>query len=135
MIQQGTTFWGSNPDDPTGKHLWFVLSDPSRTDGRVLIANMTSRRRDSDPSCILVPGDHPGVTCESAINYGRATITTESKINKGNKARPDCIVFHSLADLKLVKRILEGAKVSRRISGEAKAFAIQDFNMIDEATT
>jgi hypothetical protein len=59
MIKLGTTFWGGFPGDSNGKHLWFVVSDPIRNNGVVLIANMTTRRSESEDCCVLQPGDHP----------------------------------------------------------------------------
>ncbi len=123
MIKLGTTFWGGSPDDPRGRHLWFVISDPDSNHGLAVIVNMTTYRAGSEDCCVLQPGDHPAVKHESVINYLRARNVPVASIEKAHKSQPDCIVFAETADLKLIIRILEGAQKSKRINAECRAIA------------
>jgi len=130
MIKLGTTFWGSSPGDLNGKHLWFVVSDPTFNHGVVLIANMTTRRSGSEDCCVLQPGDHPSIKRESVINYLRARCVPAKNIEEAYKMRPDCIMFAEPADEILVIRILRGALKSNRVSPEWQELARKELTRI-----
>lgn len=53
MIAPGDAFWAQNPNSNNPSHLYFVISDPRRNDGHILLVNMTERRAGSDDSCRL----------------------------------------------------------------------------------
>jgi len=111
------------PDDPRGKHLWFVISDPNRNSGFALIVNMTTFRSGSEDCCVLQQGEHPGVDCRSAINYLKARNVSVEKIEQAHTMRPDCLVFGERADMDLIIKILQGALESKRISPECRDIA------------
>ncbi len=134
MIELGTTFWGGLPGDVNGKHLWFVISDPNRNSGSVVIVNMTTRRPGSDSSCVLRPGDHPGVDHESTINYLKARNVPIANILAGQKRRPDCIMFAQKASTELVSRILEGALRSDYASSECRRIASSELRELLSST-
>lgn len=129
MIELGTTFWGGNPDDPSGKHLWFVISDPNRNSGFALIVNMTTFREGSENCCVLQQGEHPGVDCKSAINYLRARNVLGENIEKAYRKRPNHIVFAERADMDLIIKILQGALESKRISPECRDIAKRELKL------
>lgn len=57
-LRGGDTFQAA--DRKREAHLWIVLSDPEKhPEAPVLIANVTTRRADSDTACTLARGDHP----------------------------------------------------------------------------
>jgi hypothetical protein len=113
MISLGDAFWAQNPNSNNPPHLYFVITDPGRNDGHVLLVNMTERRSGSDGSCILQCGDHPSATKESVIRYAEAIFpearTVEQAVNQG------IFIQAAPADLKLVQRLLEGALASRHL--------------------
>lgn len=116
MISLGNTFWAQNPNSNNPPHLYFVITDPSRNAGRVLLVNMTECRAGSDESCILKIGDHPCVTKESVIQYAEAVfpeaMAIEQAVYKG--------VFTPAtgAECGLVHRMLRGALASRHLRRE-----------------
>ena len=57
----GDTFRIPEPGTSLDSHLWVVISDLTVDPVRVLIVNFTTRRKDSDPACILQSGEHPFV--------------------------------------------------------------------------
>ena len=118
MIKLGTTFWGGFPDDPDGRHLRFVISDPDNNHGLAVIVNMTTYRAGSESCCVLKPGDHPAVKHESVINYLKARNVPVANIEKAHKSRPDYMVFGEKADPKLIIKILQGALESKFINAE-----------------
>lgn len=134
MIKLGTTFWGGSPDDPRGRHLWFVISDPDSNHGLAVIVNMTTYRAGSEDFCVLQPGDHPAVKHESIINYLRARNVPVASIEKAHKSQPDCIVFAETADLKLIIRILQGAQKSKRISAECRNIIDRQLKLCQSAS-
>jgi hypothetical protein len=70
-MKAGDTFrWA---DRALEKHLWIVISDPLLdVADDVAIVRLTTRRKDSDCTCILQPGDHPFITHETVVDYGCA---------------------------------------------------------------
>jgi hypothetical protein len=113
MIALGDAFWAQNPNSNNPPHLYFVISDPRRNDGHILLVNMTERRAGSDDSCRLQPGDHPCVKKDSVIQYAEAIFPearmVEQAVYKG------VFVAAARADLSFVRRMLEGALASRHL--------------------
>ena len=73
-MKLGDTFLNLNPDSP--EHLWIVVSHPTES-GDVAIVNLTTRRLDSDDTCVVYPGEHPFVQHESVVAYDRAQLVQQ----------------------------------------------------------
>lgn len=51
-------------------HLWMIISEPDRNpDAPLVIVSFTTFRLSNDPSCIVLPGDHPFLTRETCVYY------------------------------------------------------------------
>jgi hypothetical protein len=98
---------------PDGGHLWGVFSEP--IDGQVLIANVTTLRRDSDRSCILQPGDHPRIRHESHINYADSRFVAVQQLD----SLPGIRVVEPFSPA-VVQRVFHGALRSEDSPGKVK---------------
>ena len=91
-----------------------MISDPSIDPQRVLIVNFTTRRKDSDPACILQAGEHPFVHHETCVNYAGAKVVTGAQIQK--LLKKGLLTNHAALSAALLKRIRDGAAASERMS-------------------
>ena len=78
-MRAGDTFYPLS--DVVSEHLWIVLTDPDEA-GQVAMANITTRRLDSDDSCLLDVSDHPFVRWESAIAYEKARVAPANALEQ-----------------------------------------------------
>ena len=113
MISLGNTFWATNPNSNNPPHLFFVLTDPAENEGHVMLVNMTTRRPGADESCLLRMGDHPCVTKESVAFYAGAIFPATRMLEQAQYT--GLFVPAADADLKLIRRLLEGALSSRHL--------------------
>jgi hypothetical protein len=97
-------------------HLWVVISDPVVDAERVLIVNFTTRRKDSDPACILQAGEHPFVHHETCVNYAGAKVVSRAQIQI--LLQRGLLSSHTSLSVNLLKRIRDGAAASERMSLE-----------------
>lgn len=67
---------------PIPPHLWVVLWGPAGPANACLAVFLTTLRRHSDRSCILVAGDHPFIRHDTAVSYGNAQPFTEEKMDR-----------------------------------------------------
>ena len=105
-LRGGDTFKAA--DREREEHLWIIVSDPaSYPEAPVLIANLTTRRADSDAACVLTKGDHPFIKRGSCVNY------QDSKLVEGLH------LAGALASKLLLPREPVGASVLRRIRAGA----------------
>lgn len=114
------------PSGPgTKMHLFAILLDPITVDGygsqpQVLLASVESIKPGIilDDSCLLGPGDHPFIEHDSFVNYRHTRLETarhiEARINDG------VFVLKEPCSPELIRRIIQGAMQSRRISREFK---------------
>jgi len=59
------------------RHIWVVLTDPARTGGDVLLANLTSLTDDCvDDACVLEPADFALLTHKTTVAYSRCQVGT-----------------------------------------------------------
>jgi len=108
MITTGFTFLSPTPEYPDTYHLYIIISI---VDTKALFVNVTTKRVNSDASCVLQVGDHDFITRESVINYGDARIAEidklkdaiEKQIIKPNKPVTD----------NLLNKIVKGARNSK----------------------
>ena len=119
MIALGDAFWAQNPNSNNPPHLYFVISDPCRNAGHIILVNMTERRAGSDESCLLHLGDHSCVKKESVIQYAEAIFPqarmVEQAVYKG------VFIAAARAARPLVQRLLEGALASRHLRQQYRA--------------
>jgi len=94
-------------------HVWFILTDPDG-DNRVLAVMLVTRRRHTDETTILAPGEYPfGNPVEGAIAYGETKLFPVNWLTdmvRKNKARM-CEPLSS----ELLARVLAGIKVSGHV--------------------
>ena len=115
MLAAGDAFLLPLGDDPTIKHLFVVISDPSQDAQRVVFVNVTSWEEGKDDACFLDPAYWaaacPFIQHESCIEYRRARAVPSSMIEKwfedGVAERRDNV------GPQLLRKILEGAQESR----------------------
>lgn len=115
-IHVGYTYINVDPYFPL--HLWFVCTWPDR-EGRVVTLNLTSFDSCVDPTCLIVPGEHPFVTHDSLIEYQRGKLTQLTQIEQAL----DFALFvpRQVAADALMTKIRQGALVSEFASFGVKA--------------
>ncbi len=113
--------------DLARKHLFIILTDP--------IADPLNGHKESnlltslshldaglphDPTCILLPGDHPFVTRDSYINYRTSRIQETAKILNGIAA--GVFVAKDPMDDGIVDRICDGLTRSPHVPEKIRRF-------------
>ena len=100
----GFTFLSRRPSYPT-KHLHIVISPV--INGKALVVNVTSKKFDSDDTCVLTVGDHDFICHDSIISYADAIDADISLMEKAIS----CNTFepHTPISDALLKKIQEGA--------------------------
>lgn len=95
-------------------HLWVVLSDPENHPADpVLIANLTSWRRDKDDACLLHRGDHPFVRRKTCVNYRDSRGVPPEKLEEA-LAR-GLLIPRPPVEAPVLRKMREGAAISRFI--------------------
>lgn len=100
MVTPGSTFQSN--------HLYVVISDPARHDGKCVLVNLTTQRAKSDTTCVLAEEDFPSfIHHPTVVNYGDALLanaaTLEQIISQG-EVRP-----HPDMGAEVLKRMVVGA--------------------------
>jgi len=113
-MNAGDTFRIPAPGTSLDSHLWVVISDPAVSAERVLIVNFTTRRKDSDPACVLQAGEHPFVHHPTCVNYAGAKIVSVAQIQ--TLLQKGLLSGHTAISAALLKRIRDGAAASERMS-------------------
>jgi hypothetical protein len=115
-LNVGDVFLLTTP--PNDKHL-FVIIAPAQN-GKYLCVNVTSKRDNSDTSCILQQSDHPFVRHDSVINYKKARevdpALIQNQINRGN-----CQKYQPVSS-KVLNRIQQGGLSSTRLKNKYKNY-------------
>lgn len=83
MIAIGDTYRSRSPHYET-KHLHIIIAIDEENH-KAIVVNVTSRKGDSDLSCVLTIGDHPFIVRESVINYKDALFPQISLIEEAFK--------------------------------------------------
>lgn len=99
-------------------HLWVICTLPDAL-GTVVILNMTTRRRGSDTTCVLIRGDHPSVDHPTVINYREGWVRPLERLEWQLKSR--ALQHEPAASYVLLDRIRKGALLSRHTPPEVKA--------------
>lgn len=118
MITAGDTYLISTPPDYQTEHLFIIII--TIDDDEALIVNITTKKENSDMSCIITTGDHDFITHDSVINYKDA-IKTKIKLLKTNIENNN-ITPHSPVSEDLLQRILKGASNSEFLPKEFKEY-------------
>lgn len=106
-------------------HLWFVLTDPEGTPGKVVGAMLTTKRRYSDPTVTLDVGDHPFVKHESAVDYKKVEFLKVEKLDRAVRFG-QC---HPREDMSadLLRRVRAGLFVSPHTADYFKRYCEERF--------
>jgi len=99
-------------------HLWVVCTLPDSA-GSVVAINFTTKRSDSDDSCVIHAGEHPFVSHDSVLAYDRARVwdtkTQQAILNLGDECQRNA----SVRDV-LISRIQAGGLKSPHLSPKMK---------------
>jgi len=123
MPAAGEVFRARSP----GTHPYVIVTNPA-ADGKFAIANFTTKadRPREDQSCVLVPGDHPFITHDTIIRYADAYLTDEGALR--GLLSQSLIEFLVPVSPQVLKRIQEGALVSRLTPGKIRAAVSAEIN-------
>lgn len=61
-------------------HLWFVLTEPEGNPARIIAVMLRTKQRFTDPTLVLVAGDHPFVRHDSSVHFSTARWFTVSAL-------------------------------------------------------
>lgn len=116
-VNLGDAFLIDTP--PSGEHLYIAIAQTS--EDKYLFVNVTTRRSNSETTCILMPGnDVPNfVVRESVVAYQFAREMTVTEladlITKGSPIPKGC------CSASILEQIQQGGLVSRRLKNRYKA--------------
>ncbi len=110
-MQSGDTFFLSKASADV--HLWLVLSDPAQDPTRVLLVSLTSHDRQSDPACVIEPGEHPFVRHRTAVAFDKVRQASDVQLN-ALASSGSLLVNEPLTSALLAKLRLAAAR-SRRL--------------------
>lgn len=112
----GDTFLLSTP--PNDKHLFIVIA--LTQNGKYICVNITSKRNNSDTSCVLERGDHPFIRHDSIINYKKAReihpAAIQNQIDRGN-----CRQYQRISP-SVLNKIQQGGITSTRLKNKYKNY-------------
>lgn len=60
------TIAGNTPQE---YHLWLILTDPDPESGKVITVMVVSPKKHTDPTVLLVSGEHPFLKHDSHVDY------------------------------------------------------------------
>ena len=114
-IDLGTTLRCDLPP----RHLWIVLSNPTHTNGDVLLVNLTSLTDDCvDDKCLLGPADFSLLTHDTTAAYSRSRVGTVAKLD--GLIQQGVFVPVTTIPAAALKKILQGAQASQELSTDKK---------------
>jgi hypothetical protein len=82
MPEAGDTFILTLQQTRGTPHLWVLLWGPAGAADAFLAVYLTTLRRHSDRTCILVPGDHPFITRETSVAYNETIRITADRLDR-----------------------------------------------------
>jgi hypothetical protein len=107
------------------KHLFAIMLDPVKLDGYgekpcVLLACVTSVKEGLpiESLCLLKPGDHPFIEHDSYVDYRFTRLESVDHLQAG--IRDGVFIEKAPCSPDLIKKIVQGALQSKRISREHK---------------
>jgi len=111
-LRGGDTFQAA--DRRRDPHLWIILSDPqSHPADAILIANLTTRRSDSDTACVLNKGEHPFIKHDSCVNYQDSRLVDGQNLRQAFASK--VLLPRQPVSAALLRRIRAGAAHSNLI--------------------
>jgi mRNA-degrading endonuclease toxin of MazEF toxin-antitoxin module len=109
-----------DPSATPNLHLWIVVTEPQPPDYQCVIVSVTTQKRNSDPTVILRPGDHPFVTRDSVIQYVDARFADARGLDELIEKRLAKVRDRCLPEL--LERIQAGIGISRFVSKKFVTF-------------
>lgn len=91
----------------TVDHLWIVISDATKHDGKCVVINLTESTH-GEHSFTLKPGQHRFIYKDSDVNFGDAFLTSESNLQMEIKI--GSAKLHDPMDQQIVAEIIRHAK-------------------------
>ena len=74
-------FTPQKPELGVSRHLWFVLSDPAKSD-RVVLANVSTKKCPSGGVCKVARGEHPAVSEDSYLRFREVRVASASQLTE-----------------------------------------------------
>lgn len=115
-LQIGDALRECNPT--SDHHVWIICTRPDMA-GKIVLLNMTSRRRGSDQTCLLLKGDHPTVTHPTVINFREGWVRPLERVEWLVQSR--ALQHEPAASFTLLDRMRKGALLSRFTPPDIKA--------------
>lgn len=106
---------------PIGKHLFVLVLDKQTNNKLHVLSVPVSTARESariDESCMIQPGEHPFIKSESFVEYRNSRI--DSTDNLLDRVKEKTFIPHESVTQELLKKIIDGLKVSREIKRHIK---------------
>ncbi len=107
-------------------HLWVVLTDPDGDPPQVVIANLTTRKADSDDTVVLNAADHGYIKHETVVYYADARLVTVEGIAK--IAQFPGYGYHDDCSNELLIKIQQGLTSSRYTPKKIKDYCVGRFH-------
>lgn len=105
-------------------HLYIVLTDPEPDTQKAACVNLTSRKANCDITVVLRPRDHPFVTHESVVWYGKAQILDMTLVEKLVQMKTGefiCKMQEPCSEA-LLKRVCDGLMESEDVEHGVKEY-------------
>ena len=120
MLSQGQAFFTPESQEAgVGRHLWVVLSDPSKN-SKVVIANLsTLRSTNSHLGCTVGNGEHGSLSRPSVLRCDQARLTEAADLE--GLVRKRSLQYTAEANDSLVKKLQSSLCNSPHTPNEVKA--------------
>lgn len=118
----GDAFLMAVPPSYSIKHLFFVISDPTKHNGTFIIVNLTSDVFRAGKECILNVGDHPRITKESFVSFADAREITPALAQNLEKLIGIHVTMQKSLTSAVLTKIVAAAKQSKAIPTDFKKY-------------
>ena len=112
-------------DRRMGTHLWFILTNPDPTNGKVVMVALVSEKAHTERTVRLHIGDHPFVKHASSIDFGSARYAPAERLADGIASGQASLDVDMTAEL--LKRVREGLIASSHTINEIAAYCREVF--------
>jgi hypothetical protein len=109
-------------------HLWIIITDPAKDSGKAVVVSITTLRRNSDPTILVTPRDHPWIKHESVVMYADARIIDTVMLEEAIKTKPDDYMLQSECSVDFVNRIRGGLLRSQFTPNKIRGYCIKSWN-------
>ena len=125
-MQIGDTFiW--KPDTSPDEHLYIVMTDPSKNDGKFVVFNLTKSAH-APKSFILKIGDHPYISKDSDVNFGDGMITDVGRVTYEVVCR-NARHYDTPMNPSIVEKIAQAVKNHPAVSGDVEKMILNAWNL------